>query len=266
MQIGTSWKMNLTSAEASRYCEAFLPLVDDVIDRELFHPLPPFRAISAVRDALRGSRIAWGAQTVHPVDAGAHTGDVSAPMLADLECTYVEVGHAERRRDHGETDEFVAAQVAAVQRWGMTAILCVGETEPGSMAQVMARIRSQLGALRAVDIDQLVVPYEPAWAIGEDAAAAEPDWVGEVHTAIRNWLADNLTGGERALVIYGGSVDNVSAEGILVQPCTNGLFVGRSAMDPSEFSRIAHLNSNAADVLPPPAGTDADEIPGVPAP
>ena len=262
MLIGTSWKMNLTSAEAAQYCKTLLPLVDDLVDRDLF-VLPPFTAIWAVRDILRGSRITWGAQAVHPEDAGAHTGDVSAPMLADLNCSFVEVGHAERRRDHGETDAFVAAQVAAVQRWGMTAILCVGETEPGPLPQAVARIRPQLEALGAVEPDRLVVAYEPAWAIGEGAAAAAPDWVGQIHTSIREWLAEHLRGGERVPVIYGGSVDSASAEGIVAQPCTNGLFVGRSALDPAEFARIAHLRPDAS-VRRPRAGPDANEMPALP--
>ena len=243
--IGTSTKMNLTSTEALRYCETLRPLVEDVTDREIF-VLPPYTAIWAARDKLAGSRIAWGAQDVHPEDSGAHTGDVSAPMLADLGCTYVEVGHAERRRDHGETDEYVASQVAAIQRWGMTAIVCVGEHEPLPMAEAMAWIGRQLGALAGADPGRVVVAYEPVWAIGVGAAPAEPEWVGEVHGAIHAWLETNLEGADSIPVIYGGSIDSSTAGGIVAQPGVNGLFVGRSALDPVEFARIAHLETGAA--------------------
>ena len=237
--IGTSTKMNLTSTEALRYCETLRPLVEDVTDREVF-VLPPYTAIWAAREKLAGSRIAWGAQDVHPDDSGAHTGDISAPMLADLGCTYVEVGHSERRRDYGETDEYVAAQVAAIQKWGMTAIVCVGETEPVALAEATAWIGRQLGALVGADAGRMIVAYEPVWAIGVGAIAAEPAWVGEVHGAIHDWLRSNLEGGDQSPVVYGGSVNSSSAPGILAQPDVNGLFVGRSALDPVEFARIAH--------------------------
>ena len=188
--IGTSGKMNLTSSEASRYCRALRPLVDDVVDCDLF-VLPPFTAIWAVAQGLRGSRVAWGAQDVHPEDSGAHTGDVSAPMLADLGCTYVEVGHSERRRDYGASDERVAAQVSAIQRWGMTAIVCVGEPEREPLAGVMTRVRRQLELLASADASRLVLAYEPVWAIGV-GSNAEPGWVGEVHGAIHTWLRENV--------------------------------------------------------------------------
>jgi triosephosphate isomerase len=158
--VGTSWKMNLSSSEARRYCEILRPLVSDVKGRDMF-VLPPFPAIWAAHQALDGSNVAWGAQHVHPEDAGAHTGDVSAPMLADLGCSFVEVGHSERRRDHGETDAFVAAQVEAIQRWAMTAIVCVGERQPGSLDDAIAAIRPQLAAISAADPARLVVAYGP---------------------------------------------------------------------------------------------------------
>jgi triosephosphate isomerase len=242
--IGTSTKMNLTSTETLRYCETLRPLVEDILDRELF-VLPPYTAIWAAREKLAGSRVAWGAQNVHPADSGAHTGDVSAPMLADLGCSYVEVGHSERRRDYGETDQLVAAQVAAIQKWGMKAVVCVGETTPIPLGQAMAHVGRQLRALAGAQPNRVVVAYEPVWAIGVGAVAAEPAWVGDVHGAIHEWLQSNLDGGDAIPVIYGGSVNSGSAGPILAQPGVNGLFVGRSALDPVEFARIAHLGVTA---------------------
>lgn len=169
-------------------------------------------------------------------------------MLADLGCTYVEVGHSERRRDHGETDKRVAAKVAAVQRWGMTSIVCVGESEPASLANVMARIGRQLRLLTTVDLTRLVIAYEPVWAIGEGSAAADPDWVGEVHEGIHDWFRTNVGPDRDVSVIYGGSVDSGTAEGLLCQPGVNGLFVGRSALDPAECARIAHIRPRTLGV------------------
>lgn len=237
--VGTSSKMNLTSTEARAYLDAVRPLVADVVQRELF-VLLPFTSIWVARDRLTGSNVRWGAQDVHPEDAGAHTGDVSAPMLADLGCTYVEVGHHERRRDHAETDELVAAKVQAIQRWGMTAIVCVGEDRRATLEVVTTTIGAQLRLLVACDPRRLVVAYEPAWAIGEGAQAAAPDWVGSVHRAVRAELTSSRPEHATVPMIYGGSVGLAGAGSLLGQPGVDGLFVGRMALDPQAFAAIAH--------------------------
>ena len=138
--VGSSWKMHLVPSAAAAYLDMLVPALRDIADRDLF-VLPAFPAIAVAQAQLTGTNVAWGAQDVHPDDRGAHTGDVSAPMLADLGCRYVEVGHWERRRDHGETRDLVAAKVAAVLRWGMQPIVCVGETlraEPDVTAGLLA--------------------------------------------------------------------------------------------------------------------------------
>jgi triosephosphate isomerase len=241
--IGTSSKMNLTSTEAAAYLDVLRPLLADVVDRETF-VLLPFTSIWVARDRLAGSRIRWGAQDVHPEDAGAHTGDVSAPMLADLGCAYVEVGHHERRRDHGETDELVAAKVTAVQRSGMTAIVCVGEVERRSFDEIAPELDRQLRLLRGCDPNRLVVAYEPAWAIGVGAVPAAPQWVGQAHAAVRDLLAGSAAQGSSSsrsvAVIYGGSVAPDGAGPLLAEPGVDGLFVGRAALDPRAFAAIVH--------------------------
>ena len=141
--IGTSWKMHHTASEAATYLDALRPLVAGLVDRDLF-VLPAFPALFVARERLTGSNVAWGAQDVHPDDRGAHTGDVSAPMLADLGCRYVEVGHAERRRDHGETAEIVAAKVAAALRWHLTPIVCVGEERREGPETALATVLADL--------------------------------------------------------------------------------------------------------------------------
>jgi triosephosphate isomerase len=238
--IGTSWKMNLTPSEADAWFSAFLPLADDLRDIDLF-VLPPFTAIECARSRLSGTPIAWGAQDVHPADGGAHTGDISAPMLADLGCRYVEVGHSERRRDHGERPELIAAKVAAILRWGMRPLLCTGEAERQPVASVVSMIERDLGAILAnVGADRLsdvVIAYEPWWAIGVGSEPASPYHVGEVQRAIGQWVAERTDA--PVPVLYGGSVDVASAPGLLAEPGVDGLFVGRSALDPLNFARIA---------------------------
>jgi triosephosphate isomerase len=241
--IGTSWKMNLTPSEATAWFAAARPLLDPLAsDLELF-VLPPFPAISAARDALAGSRIRYGGQDVHFEDRGAHTGDVSAPMLVDLGCRYAEIGHSERRRDYGETDAIVGAKVRAALRWDLVPIVCVGEREQGPTGDAISIVDRQLdgafGGLAAVDLDRLVVAYEPVWAIGEGAAAADPDHVAALHAAIERWLSGR--GSRAPRVIYGGSVDETNAAGLLATPAVSGLFVGRAALDPRRFAAIASI-------------------------
>ena len=240
--IGTSSKMNLTSTEAAAYLDALRPMVADITGRDLF-VLLPFTSIWVARDRLKGSNLRWGAQDVHPDDSGAHTGDVSAPMLADLGCTYVEVGHHERRRDHGETDLLIAAKVAAAQRWGMTAILCIGETERAPLEDVVRRLGRQLRQVLTLDLSRLAIAYEPAWAIGVGARAAPPRWVGQVHAAIRARLASASADAAAIPILYGGSVSPAAAGSLLGQPDVDGLFVGRQALDPHVFAAIAHTPS-----------------------
>lgn len=232
--------MNLTSTEAAGYLDTLLPLVGDLAERRLF-VLFPFTSIWVARDRLAGTAIGWGAQDVHPDDSGAHTGDVSAPMLADLGCSYVMVGHHERRRDHGETDELIASKIAAIHRWGMTAILCVGEQERLPFDAVAEVVDRQLAAIRATEPDRSIVAYEPSWAIGTGASPATPDWVGRVHEAIRGSLETGHSGAAATPIIYGGSVSLEAAPALLAQPAVDGLFVGRQALDPVVFAAIAHV-------------------------
>jgi len=239
--IGTNWKMNLTSTEADGWFQAFLPLVDRLDDRDLF-VLPPFTAIWIARERLRDTPVGWGAQDVFPEDEGAHTGNISAPMLADLGCRYVMVGHAERRRDHGETPELISTKAAAALRWGMRPIVCLGEHLRSAPDETMRFLVEDLaGCLSAVDpadLPRVVIAYEPHWAMGEGAVAAPPEEVGMIHRALAAWLAER-PGGAAVPIIYGGSVDLPAAARMLSEPGVGGLFVGRYALDPVNFARIA---------------------------
>jgi triosephosphate isomerase len=241
LMIGTSWKMNLTPSEATAWFATARPLLEPLTIRRDLFVLPPAPAIQAARDALAGSAIGYGGQDIHPDDRGAHTGDVAAPMLADLGSRYAEIGHSERRRDHGETDALVGAKVRAALRWRLTPIVCVGETARGKAAAATAIVEGQLrgafGALDPAALDAIVVAYEPVWAIGEGAAAADPAHVAALHGAIDRWLGDH--GARTRRVLYGGSVDEANAATLLATPGVGGLFVGRAALDPRRFAAIA---------------------------
>ena len=266
--IGTSTKMNLTSREAGCYFDALLSLVTGATGCELF-VLPPFTSIWVARKHLANSHIAWGAQDVHPEDSGAHTGDVSAPMLVDLGCSYVEVGHSERRRDHGENDELVAAKVAQILRHSMTPILCVGEPTrlslDATLEFVVGQVARGLAETRPWDLARVVVAYEPVWAIGLGSITAPPDHVAAVHRAIHGWLdaAPRRAGSNDAVdgngagpngegepgaprVIYGGSVDGITADALLAADGVDGLFAGRAALEPSQFAKIVAAGQRRA--------------------
>ena len=246
--IGTSWKMNFTLAEADTWFRTVLPLVGDLAARELF-VLPPYTALPLARERLGGSAVAWGAQDVSPDEDGAHTGDISARMLADLGCRFVMVGHVERRRDHGETADLIARKVAAIARWDMRPILCVGEPARGPLAAVLAGLTADLATclagLTPVDATRLVVAYEPAWAIGRGAQSAPVEHVASVHAALHGWL-QRWAPGAAVPIIYGGSVAEGEAGRLLALPGVDGLFIGRHALDPRGFAQLAHAGLLAA--------------------
>ena len=184
--VGTSSKMNLTSSEARTYLLTLRELLGGMDGVDLF-VLPPFTSLWVARECLEGSAIAWGAQDVHAEEDGAHTGDISARMLADLGCAYVEVGHSERRRDHHESDAMVAAKVAQAVRHGMTPVMCVGEGErvdpTTAHRTVVAQVERGLAQLLPGTKPGLVIAYEPVWAIGSGASSADPAYIEAMHAA-----------------------------------------------------------------------------------
>jgi triosephosphate isomerase len=239
--IGTSWKMHFTSTEARAYLDTLLPLVaGQVMDRDVF-VLPPFTSIWVAREVLNGSGVTWGAQDVTALSDGSHTGGISARMLADLGCTFVEVGHAERRRDDHETDEDVAAKVVAVAEAGMVPILCVGEADYCRPEEAIRTAVSQAvaGVNGARSMPSLVVAYEPAWAIGHGKRPADSRRIMAVCGQIRSSLEVLLDPAAQLRIIYGGNVDETAAGTILSAPHVDGLFVGHAALDPRRFATIA---------------------------
>ena len=174
----------------------------------------------------------------------AHTGDVSASMLADLGCRYVEVGHSERRRDHREGDALIAAKIAAILRHDMRPLLCVGERTPGRVADALDRVTRQLrGALGASDAEELgrvVVAYEPVWAIGVGAMAAPLDHIQAMHAGIHGWLAAR-DASSTPVVVRRQRRSRPTPARSPTSMGVDGLFVGRAALDPETFIRIASI-------------------------
>jgi len=196
---------------------------------------PPATLISEVGGILAGSAIALGGQDCHAAPKGAYTGDISAEMLADLGCNYVILGHSERRQGHGETDAVVRGKIAAAWRAGLTAILCVGETQRQRQAgEAIEVVSSQLaGAIPdAGAAATLVVAYEPVWPIGTGLTATAED-ISAMHAEIRR----RIPAGTR--ILYGGSVNPKNADTILGLSEVDGALVGGASLNADDFWTIA---------------------------
>lgn len=202
---------------------------------------PPATLIHRMATRAQGSAIAIGGQTCHSATSGAHTGDISAPMLAEAGATHVILGHSERRADHGETDAQVQAQTEAALAAGLTVILCIGETEAQRDAGVtLAVVETQLqGSIPAgVTAATLVIAYEPIWAIGTGRVPTT-DQIAEVHAAIRAHLVERFgEQGREMSVLYGGSVKPSNAAQIFAVPDVNGALVGGASLKAADFGGI----------------------------
>ena len=231
--IGTSWKMNKTLAQAMEFATA-LAQADEARDpRFQRFVIPPFTAVRQVKQALADTSVKVGAQNMHWADAGAWTGEVSAPMLVDCGLDLVELGHSERRAHFGETDETVGLKTESAVRHGLTPLICIGETlterEAGRAADVLAaQVR---GALEKLSGSQKNAPilfaYEPVWAIGEGGIPATSDYADARQAEIIDVAQSVL--GRRVACLYGGSVNPGNCAELIACRHVDGLFIGRSA-------------------------------------
>ncbi len=238
--VAANWKMHGASATNAALVASILPQVPAAVDVLL---LPPALYLSQVLNLCRGSRVAVGAQQIHPAAAGAYTGEISAEMVRDLGASHVLVGHSERRQLFAEDDAQVAARFVAAQRAGLVPILCVGETlQQREQGQAEAAVRSQLDAvLQQAGIQafaQALVAYEPVWAIGTGRTAAPAD-AQAMHALIRARLAALDTGiADQVLLLYGGSVTDANAAGLFACADVDGALVGGASLDAEKFAGI----------------------------
>jgi len=238
--LAANWKMHKTVAEAGQFVDALLPRIaatqHDVVI------CPPFTALSAVVERRYGTAVKVAAQNMHEDESGAFTGEVSASMLVELDVEAVVLGHSERRQLFCETDEALARKVPAALAAGLEPILCVGESEEArDGGQTEGVLRRQLQAdLAAVDparIADVVVAYEPIWAIGTGRTAT-PEQAQEAIAFIRNVLRERGAEADAVRIIYGGSVKPGNAAELLAQPDIDGALVGGASLDPEGFAAI----------------------------
>ncbi|HEX6517525.1 MAG TPA: triose-phosphate isomerase [Nocardioidaceae bacterium] len=247
-----NWKMNLNHQEAVVLVQKLAWTLSDKkhdFDKVEVVVLPPFTDIRSVQTLVDGDRmrIKYGAQDLSQHDNGAHTGDISADMLAKLGCSYVVVGHSERRQDHGESDELVNAKAKKAISAGITPIVCVGEglevrKEGRHVEHTLAQVDGSLAGLKSEDVGDLVLAYEPVWAIGTGEVAT-PEDAQEVCAAVRGRIGETF-GEEPAAtvrILYGGSVKAANVAGIMQQPDVDGCLVGGASLKVDEFGGICRF-------------------------
>ena len=246
--IAGNWKMHTTLAEARSLAAAVVAASGNLSDREVMIA-PPFTALAAVGEVLRGSAVKLAAQNLCWEEQGAFTGEISARMLLDAGGSMAIVGHSERRHIFGESDSLINRRVAGCLRFGITPVLCIGETlaerEAGrTMAVLEAQVRAGLAGIAHADLAYLVLAYEPVWAIGTGKTASE-EQAQEAHEFVRNLLSEmyEKTVAGQMRILYGGSVNSGNVDNLLRQKDIDGALVGGAALKADSFSRIIHFQS-----------------------
>jgi triosephosphate isomerase len=237
--IAGNWKMNGLTADLSEI-EAMAAGIEGPGTAETMI-CPPALILSEAVRIIAGRPLLIGAQDCHPAASGAHTGDISAEMIADAGGAAVIVGHSERRADHGEGDSEIRRKAEAAHRAGLDAIICVGETEAERDAgQELTVVGRQLdGSVPEGDSDRIVIAYEPVWAIGTGRTAGTGD-ISAMHHHIRDWLAGRFgDAGNQVRILYGGSVKPANAAEILAVDNVNGALVGGASLKANDFLAIA---------------------------
>lgn len=240
--IGTSWKMNKDLAQAMVFADGLRAADTPPEPRIQRFVIPPFTSARQVKERLVGTSVKVGAQNMHWEDAGAWTGEISAPMLVDCGLDMVELGHSERRAHFGETNETVGLKVAAAVRHGLIPLICIGETladrDSGRATSVLAQeVRAALSLLTGAQKSApVLLAYEPVWAIGAQGIPASPDYADARQAEISDVAAEML--GRRIPCLYGGSVTPENCAALITRPHIDGLFIGRSAWNVAGYLDI----------------------------
>ena len=249
--IAGNWKMNLNHLEAIAVMQKLAySLEDRDFDAVEVVVIPPFTDIRSVQTLVDGDklRLLYGAQDISAAESGAHTGDISGSMLSKLGCTYVLIGHSERRSNHKEDDSLINRKIKSALANELKPILCVGEElqirESGTHIQhILDQLRNSLKGFHKPDLKKIVVAYEPVWAIGTGKTAT-PEDAQEVCLAIRNEFkvigSDEIA--DNCRILYGGSVKSINTLDIMKEPDIDGALVGGASLDPEEFARISKFH------------------------
>ena len=244
--IAGNWKLNKTIDEAKALVTALKTAVADVDTVDIM-VAPTFTALNPIADVLKGSNILLGAQNCYPEASGAFTGELSPEMLKDAGCQSIIIGHSERRQLFSESDEFINRKVKATLAAGLTAVLCVGETleerENGDMYDVLTtQLQGGLAGLTSEQMQQVIIAYEPVWAIGTGKTASN-DEAQEVHSFLRGLLQGTIDQPTALAtrIIYGGSVKPDNVDGLMSEDDIDGALVGGASLKAEDFARIVRF-------------------------
>ena len=240
--IAGNWKMNKTVAEAEQFIAALLPQMysNEGVDVAI---CPPYLALQAMVDSARGSSVQVFAQSMHEADAGAFTGEISAPMLSEIDVDGVVLGHSERRQYYNETDRALQQKVPRALEGGLTPLLCVGETEEerergDTERKLRHQVQEGLEKVAPDRLPEVVIAYEPIWAIGTGLTAT-PDQAQEAIAFVRALVEDqDKAAGEAVRILYGGSLKPDNAPELLGLPDVDGALVGGASLEPDSFAAI----------------------------
>ncbi len=242
--LAANWKMYKTVAEAVELVEALLSDLSDGLEGRHVLVCPPFTALYPLAPLLADSPIALGAQNMYPAAQGAYTGEVSPVMLRDIGCRYVILGHSERRQIFGEDDNLINQKVRAAVEHGLVPVFCIGESKPqrdGGQAETvtLGQLRAGLDGLAAEQARDIVIAYEPVWAIGTGDTAT-PDDAQSMHAAIRGALAElyDQQVAHAVRILYGGSVKPDNIDALMSKPDIDGALVGGASLKADDFLKI----------------------------
>jgi len=247
--IAGNWKMFKTCSESVETAEQLTKLLAEIIDIDVMIA-PPFTALALVADVVRGTCVSLGAQNLFWENEGAYTGEISPSMLLSAGCSYVIIGHSERRQHFGETDESVNKKMRAAVENGLVPVMCVGESEKeresnATFTVIDKQVNQGLEGFAPDDLKTLVVAYEPVWAIGTGKTATSAQ-AQEVHQFLRSMLAKSFGNmlAKSIRILYGGSVKPNNIGELMAMPDVDGALVGGASLNPEIFSKIVHFNSN----------------------
>ncbi len=244
--IAGNWKMFKTCSESVEAAEKLAKLTAETIDIDVMIA-PPFTALALVADVVTGTRVSLGAQNLFWENEGAYTGEISSAMLLSAGCTYVIIGHSERRQNFGETDETVNKKIKAAIENGLIPVMCVGESEKEresneTFSVIDRQINKGLEGFSPKDLKTLVLAYEPVWAIGTGKTATS-EQAQEVHRFLRSMLEKSFGNmlAKSIRILYGGSVKPNNIGELMSMPDVDGALVGGASLDPETFSKIVHF-------------------------
>nr|WP_320116752.1 triose-phosphate isomerase [uncultured Desulfuromonas sp.] len=244
--IAGNWKLHNTVEESCRLAQALVNDLSDVTETEIVIA-PVFTALSEVGKICADSPVQLAAQNCHCMDDGAYTGEVSVPLLADVGCNHIIVGHSERRQYFGETDHFVNVKARAILKHGLTAIICIGETleqrESGELFDVIAaQVRGALEEISPEQMSQVILAYEPIWAIGTGKTASSEE-AEEVHAYIRGLLHGSYGSdvATQCRILYGGSVKPGNISELMAEEDIDGALVGGASLKADDFAAIVRF-------------------------